>query len=340
MRIRLAVPDAAVGPDTLDAALEAVTRTNEVLLDKGVVPTATEAIKRGIKWRPEPPGDEHFDHAKTVVDRGHGDCDDLAPYHAASLRHTGEDPDARAIVRRSGKHRWHAIVERSDGSIDDPSADAGMYEYKSPLQPRLAGPQDRPAMATKLIELAGNRKLWCARCDLPFRNGRGYAISGHGISTERDLAASNAIEGALTVGIAGELAHGRDVLKLSALKDLLDGCDPEQVRDRLYAVAGQEGVGFFGSLMKPFKSIAKVAMPIAKVAMPVTAFATDHAFKHPESIPVFGKAAAAAKDAATRAGVFDDGKKGPPRTQAGIPRGAPTTVRKEGEYGPRIFNFY
>jgi hypothetical protein len=127
MRINVAVPEAHVDAPVLDAMLESVTRLDQKLLQEGAVPTAKEAIKKhGVRWQPEPPGEEHFDHAGTVMQRGHGDCDDLAPHHAASLRHTGEDPGAKAVVYRSGPMRWHAVVQRSDGSIDDPSRWAGM----------------------------------------------------------------------------------------------------------------------------------------------------------------------------------------------------------------------
>src|SRR6185369_900875 len=74
-------------------------------LERKEVPTFEKALPHGIKWKPEPPGDEHFDHAKTVLARKWGDCDDLAPWQAASLRHTGEDPGAKAVAKRSGLHR-------------------------------------------------------------------------------------------------------------------------------------------------------------------------------------------------------------------------------------------
>ena len=129
MRVNVAIPEAHVDAPVLNAALESVTRLNEEMLAQGEVPTFTDGLKEGIKWKPEPPGDEHFDHAATVLRRKWGDCDDLAPWQAASLRHTGEDPEARAIVRRSGPKRWHAIVRRGDGSIDDPSKAAGMGQH-------------------------------------------------------------------------------------------------------------------------------------------------------------------------------------------------------------------
>src|SRR5262245_39874367 len=100
MRVNVAIPEAHVTRPVLDAALEATTRLNEQLLKEGVVPPFRKAVN-AVRWKPEPPGDEHFDHAAVVLGRGWGDCDDLAPWHAASLRATGEDPGAKAFVKKS-----------------------------------------------------------------------------------------------------------------------------------------------------------------------------------------------------------------------------------------------
>jgi hypothetical protein len=125
--LSVAVPEAKVSKEVLEPALESVTRLNEKMLDAGEIPTAEYGIDHdGIRWKPEPPGAERFDHAGLVMRRKWGDCDDLAPWHAASLRVTGEDHGAKAIVYPSGPGRWHAVVRRSDGSIDDPSRWAGM----------------------------------------------------------------------------------------------------------------------------------------------------------------------------------------------------------------------
>lgn len=126
MQVKVAIPEAHISKPVLDAGLEAVTRLNEQLLANGEVPTWDEALSSGVRWAPEPPGAEHFDSADRVMRRHKGDCDDLAPFAAATMRHTGEDPGATAEVYRSGPTRWHAIVKRSDGSIYDPSKDAGM----------------------------------------------------------------------------------------------------------------------------------------------------------------------------------------------------------------------
>lgn len=137
MRIRLGVsPDIDLDTmgEAIDAALEATTVSQVPLIESGKVPDIRKAIKAGkVKWKPEPPGDEHFDDAKTVLSRGWGDCDDLAPWLAASLRASGEDPDARAFVYQSGPKRWHAVVESGDGRVLDPSKWAGMGGKKKPI---------------------------------------------------------------------------------------------------------------------------------------------------------------------------------------------------------------
>ena len=128
MRIRIAVPEKHVNASILDAALEATTRANEAALKAGDAKPISPFIKAGrVRWKPEPFTDgEHFDLSRQVVERGWGDCDDLAPAYAAELRYTGRDPGARAVVRRSGPNLWHAVTLLSDGTVKDPSRSAGM----------------------------------------------------------------------------------------------------------------------------------------------------------------------------------------------------------------------
>jgi hypothetical protein len=139
VRIRIAVPESTVSADVIDAAAEAVTRLDEQLLRNGDAPTFREALPH-VRWRPEPPGDEHFDNAAVVMGRGWGDCDDLAPWHAASLRVTGQDPGAVARSVPSGPNKWHVMVQRGDGRWEDPSAQAGMPKNVDPdARDRVSG---------------------------------------------------------------------------------------------------------------------------------------------------------------------------------------------------------
>ena len=57
---------------------------------------------------------------------GEGDCEDLAGYRAAELRMVGEP--ARVKIVPTSRGSYHAIVERGDGSLEDPSRLALMLE--------------------------------------------------------------------------------------------------------------------------------------------------------------------------------------------------------------------
>lgn len=301
MRINVAVPEAQVTKPVLDSALESVTRLNEQLIQSGSVPTFRRALARdNIKWKPEPPGDEHFDHAGVVQRRKWGDCDDLAPWHAASLRTSGEDPDAVAVVRRSGPTRWHAYVERSDGTTDDPSREAGMGKklegIVGAVLPSLYEPTElqgvgddlgeyivRPSIAARVTP----RNTWQARVDLPWHESaegillpHDYAMTTvHGHAT-LDQALVGALESAAKLGLVGEYAHPDHVARMAAIADTIDGVDYEDIAacyGDAHAQAAQQFVGsFFGKawkgIKKGAKSVAKVAKKVAPLASRILKF--------------------------------------------------------------------
>jgi hypothetical protein len=206
MRIRISVPDELITDDVVAPVLEAVTRLNEKMIETGQSPTSHELVAAGAEWRPEPPGDEHFDHGGTISSRGWGDCDDWAALHAATLRSTGEDPDATAHIVPSGPHTYHAIVQRSDGSIEDPSVAAGM----TPLGGRAmvigsdgtidvcaCDPHDGRIYSGSLVPATGPLSIHCGpsfavrgkllldgpyfegRCDMPIAGSRLVRVRTH-----------------------------------------------------------------------------------------------------------------------------------------------------------------
>lgn len=249
MRIRLAVPE-QLHPDdaepALNAALEAVTRASEPMIASGAWPTFHEGLKRGVRWKPEPPGDEHFDLAPTVLKRGWGDCDDLAPWHAATLRADGRDPAARAVVLRSGPKRWHAVVQRSDGRIDDPSRAAGMGavggdEYGGPWWPTMAGGR----LALAAYPGYGG---WHARADVP--DAEHPYLWSH-LASARTPARSvvGAIRGCHRLGRAAP----HHALMVGALHDLLCGYPPDDVAAGLEQ---HDAVGFLPLLAPAAMSLA------------------------------------------------------------------------------------
>jgi len=289
MRVQVAVPEARVSPRILNAMLEGTTRVNEALLEAGDVPTFDQA-KGHIRWKPEPPGDEHFDHAGLVINRGWGDCDDMAPYKAATLRATGVDPGARAIVRKSGPSRWHAIVERSDGSIDDPSRETGMgnkvHGIAGAVVPIMFAPKgsvngtyvQRPQLALRPVrDRSGQIEAWQARADLPWHYQPGNSPGDVAmVSLHQSPVSSQAITGACRggarLGAESELVHGHHLDRVSCIADACDGADWNELAEVYgteHATAAMQVVGsFFSSLAKPFASAARFATgPLGQTAL-------------------------------------------------------------------------
>jgi hypothetical protein len=291
MRIQLAIPEKFVTAPVLNGALEAVTRLNTEMIKAGAAPTDLQLIRRGAIWKPEPPGDEHFDHAKEIEERGWGDCDDWAPLRAGRLRATGEDPGARAVVKKSGHKRWHATVLRSDGSEDDPSIDAGMpapgrsVGIRGAFVPLMRKPQTTVSgtyIATPNLALrpVGNRhgqiESWQARTDLPWHwwpeEGKTSPTDLAMVTLHHTPVSSQAIvgavRGAFDLGLASGTASPEQLKHLSAIAEMCEGMPWEEVAEvygpECATAAGAIVGSFFG---KAFRSLKKVVKPLARGAL-------------------------------------------------------------------------
>lgn len=267
MRIRLAIPDRLVTPEALEAALEATTLANEEAIRRGEVPPLTEAIRKGVRWKPEPFMDgEHFDLAHHVNARKWGDCDDLAPWLSGELRATGEDPGAVSRVYKSGPDRWHVVTETSDGEILDPSKWAGMGKKSAASVVGIHG------MVAKPFARIGEGALCCvphkdkywSRVDLPFPDAVGH-IASH--------ARANTPEESLNRAIAGAIACGEEIDS-----DLCDRAREVGIMllGDLDSIEGDDEIGsFFGKLIKkavPFATsfipgVGPLASQASKMAM-------------------------------------------------------------------------
>lgn len=93
-------------------------------MDLAYVPELPPLYEAGVRYRREAP--DTWSTADIVYARGFGDCEDLAAWRAAELRITGEDPAATADLYEVAPRKWHAIVLRGDGTIEDPSKVLGM----------------------------------------------------------------------------------------------------------------------------------------------------------------------------------------------------------------------
>jgi len=228
MRVRLAIPEQIVGPAILEPLLEAATRANQALIQTGQSPTAMEMIQRGVRWKPEPPwGYESIDLGPTMLGRGWADCDDWAPLSAASDRATGRDPQAKAILVRTGPKMWHAIVRHQNGSLEDPSKWAGMPSKQGARAPITTPMHDGIAIGVRPY-----KGLWHSRVDLPW-TGSNAAIAGYSVAHSADDALSKAILHALHFGRASGVASKKDLATLGAYGALCDGCDATEIGDLL-----------------------------------------------------------------------------------------------------------
>lgn len=68
---------------------------------------------------------EDWQTAEETLQRGHGDCEDLAAFRAAELRNAGE-LGAKAVCYAPRPGLIHCVVRRADGTIEDPSRRLGM----------------------------------------------------------------------------------------------------------------------------------------------------------------------------------------------------------------------
>lgn len=122
LHVRIDVPPF---PEALEALAEGLVGLNCVLFkhaeDAGVgIP---ELYESGVTYRREPIGREWWETAQDAVGiatKRSGDCEDLAAYRAAELRFFEGEP-ARVRIMRTVRGSFHAVVERADGSLEDPS---------------------------------------------------------------------------------------------------------------------------------------------------------------------------------------------------------------------------
>lgn len=278
MRIRLSIPEHLVTPEALEAALEATSLANEQAILNGEVPPLSEAIRKGVRWKPEPFADgEHFDLAHQVVSRQWGDCDDLSPWLTGELRASGADPGAISRVYRSGPDRWHVVTETSDGRILDPSKWAGMGRGKSSVA-GSGGVIGVHAMTARPFARVGEGALCCvphrgkywSRVDLPFPDSVGH-IASHACASSPEASLYRAVAGAIT---CGEQIDSHLVDRAREVGALLLG--------DLSSIDGEVGFSF-GKLLKKAASFGAGFIPgvgpIAKGAVDMGLNAADKALR-------------------------------------------------------------
>lgn len=114
LRISMVLPSSTGG---ISAVLEGLTGFNYAWMTaQGGAPLLYES---GVVYRRERAGNDDWLTAPQLLEKGYGDCEDVATYRAAELRCEGEP--ARAIAIRTRRGKFHAVVQRADGAIEDPS---------------------------------------------------------------------------------------------------------------------------------------------------------------------------------------------------------------------------
>jgi hypothetical protein len=194
-------------------------------------------------------------------------------------------------VRKSGPKRWHCIVKRSDGSIDDPSIEAGMPApgrrvgirgaVQPPMSERLHGVGgayiSMPQLAMRAVPAYdGSRQpeAWQARTDLPWhwqpgRSAADVAMVSLHRSPVSDQAIVGACHGAIRLGEASGFANDDHLDRIAAIRDMVEGATWEEIcgdYGREHADAAAQVVGsFFGKIFRAVKKVATAPLQVAKV---------------------------------------------------------------------------
>lgn len=167
--------------EAYDAAIEGLTRIDEAIIEGGSVDGAPfpRLYESGARYRTEPR--EVWRHAQDVVSEGWGDCEDLAAYRAAELRVSGEDEGARVKTYKTGPRRYHAIVERGDGTLEDPSAALGMkipanrrhlYVMDNTDGPEIMLGEDTGGTGTVTFDFYKHGRGWSGVVKFPLSTGQ------------------------------------------------------------------------------------------------------------------------------------------------------------------------
>lgn len=117
--------------------LEALTKCNQVYLARN--PNTIKLYDSKVVYQPEF-GTEEWQDIPTTLARGWGDCEDLAAFRCAELRHEGIHAMPHIRWRQVGKSwRFHALLQWPPtvdangnvrpGRIEDPSRRLGMAKW-------------------------------------------------------------------------------------------------------------------------------------------------------------------------------------------------------------------
>lgn len=105
----------------MEAAVEGLTLINEVLLEEmSAAPIRPPRLyQSAVRYRR--PGKRRWHTIADLYDLLEGDCKDLAAARCAELRYYEGERAVPVVYLTRRAHRYHAVLRRADGTIEDPS---------------------------------------------------------------------------------------------------------------------------------------------------------------------------------------------------------------------------
>ena len=99
----------------------------------------------GVVYQREPSGSEVWQTPYHALGTKAADCEDLSCWRSAELWALGETR-ARPTVKRISPRLRHILVQRADGTIEDPSLILGMHAARDPVGWRAEAERARAAV--------------------------------------------------------------------------------------------------------------------------------------------------------------------------------------------------
>jgi len=119
--------DAARSQKCLIHLMWALIEINITFLEKH--PQTPLLYKSGVKYFFDRDAPDPWQDIPSTLAKGWGDCEDLACWRIAELRHKGKI-NARPLIRwrKENSHNvYHALLRLPDGRTEDPSVSLGMH---------------------------------------------------------------------------------------------------------------------------------------------------------------------------------------------------------------------
>lgn len=131
MRVRLdwAAAEGEMVPPALTIMLDALVAWDSIVIARDRLPDLYQSGMRYQREDYESVHPEDWRDPRAMMRAGGGDCEDLAAWRCADLLRAGERARPVFVERprlKGGGRLFHILVQRADGSLEDPSRILGM----------------------------------------------------------------------------------------------------------------------------------------------------------------------------------------------------------------------